>query len=206
MLKTFDKLSINTNLSRNKSIQSNKSTNSINSLKSFKSSSSISSTSSNVSNKSVDYKIQSASSYLSPIEQSPFVPNYGKFKFLIVDDNLINLKILYKILSKIFPNAKIVKLSNSSTILKLIHQERFDLIFLDIEMPPINGIDISKKIRSMKHFNKLGLIAVTTRSNEKDLKIYKKIGIDYTFKKPLNYGLNIILNHVELVLNYRKNK
>ncbi|WEJ96617.1 sensitivity to red-light reduced protein [Yamadazyma tenuis] len=146
------------------------------------------------------------STILSPINQSPLVPNYTAYKFLIVDDNLINLKILYKILNKLFPKALIVKLNNSSTVLKLVEQEKFDLIFLDIEMPPINGIEISKRIRSTKKFNRMGLIAVTTRSTEKDMKIYKKIGIDFTFKKPLNCNLNLILNNIEIILNFRKNK
>lgn len=153
----------------------------------------------------VDQKIKH-STILSPISQSPFVPNYTSYKFLIVDDNPINLKILYKILNKIFPNSLIVKLSNSSTIMKLLEQEKFDLVFLDIEMPPINGVEISKRIRSYKKYNKLGLIAVTTRSTEKDLKVYKKNGIDFTFKKPLNYNLNLILNNIEIILNYRRNK
>lgn len=143
---------------------------------------------------------------LSPITQSTFIPNYNSYKFLIVDDNLINLKILYKILSKLFPNSLIVKLSNSSTILKLIEQETFDLVFLDIEMPPISGVEIAKRIRSIKKHNKLGLIAVTTKSGEKDMKVYKKVGIDFTFKKPMNNNLNLILNNIEIILNFRKSK
>lgn len=123
-----------------------------------------------------------------------------------MDDNLINLKILYKILTKLFPNSLVVKLSNSSTILKLIEQEKFDLVFLDIEMPPINGVEIAKRIRSIKKHNKLGLIAVTTKSTEKDMKIYRKIGIDFTFKKPMNNNLNLILNNIEIILNFRKSK
>lgn len=90
--------------------------------------------------------------------------------------------------------------------MKLMDKEKFDLVFLDIEMPPINGIDISKKIRMNKKFNNIGLIAVTTKSNEKDITLYKKIGIDFTFKKPMNYNLNLILNNIEIILNYRKHK
>lgn len=184
-----------------KSILSSKSL-SQKSVHSTKSNHSISTTSS--ANSAGNIKV--SKNYISPIDNSSLIPNYNSYKFLIVDDNLINLKILYKILSKIFPNSLIIKLSNSSTILKLIQKEKFDLIFLDIEMPPINGVDISKKIRSSKKFNNMGLIAVTTRSNESDLKIYRKVGIDYTFKKPLNYSLNLILNNIEIILNYRKNQ
>lgn len=220
MLKAFksnEKLQINTNVKRNPLIQSNKSVGSVMSFGSLKSNSSMNSIQSspphslNSSNSlsstnSVDYKVKASKNYMSPLENSTLIPNYGKLRFLIVDDNLINLKILYKILSKIFPNAQIVKLTNSSTVMKLLETERFDLVFLDIEMPPISGIEISKRIRSHQRFNKLGIIAVTTRSNEKDLRLYKKIGIDYTFRKPLNYGLTIVLNHIELVINHRKNK
>lgn len=209
---------VNTNLSRTKSVKSvksvssSKSNASINSNKSYNSMSSAGSSSiTTVSSAPGKHSSpgpsskHAAAAYPLPVD-SPLVPNYTPYKFLIVDDNLINLKILYKILSKIFPNSLVIKLTNSSTVLKLMEREKFDLVFLDIEMPPINGVEITKRIRAQKKFSHIGLIAVTTKSNEKDVALYKKIGIDFTFKKPMNYKLDVVLNNVEVILNYRKRK
>ncbi|CAI5755804.1 unnamed protein product [Candida verbasci] len=135
------------------------------------------------------------------------LPNLYPYRFLIVDDNLINLKILNKVLLKIYPKATIVQLQDSTKVEKLLFEQnlKFDSIFIDIEMPIIDGIKIANLVRTSEKFDKIGLIAVTTRNSENDLKLFKANGIDYTFNKPLNFKLDFMGSIIDEIIENRKN-
>lgn len=141
--------------------------------------------------------------FISPIEledYKKFTPNTNEYRFLLVDDNFINLKILERILLKLYPKCTIVKTQDSTKIMPLIHTQHFDVVFLDIEMPVLTGIQLAKMIRMDDRFKPVGIIAVTTKSLAKDRIIYQQAGIDHTLAKPLNYSFNHIISCIENVL------
>lgn len=129
--------------------------------------------------------------------------DYSNYTFLLVDDNLINLFILKRILFKIFPNSKLIYTLDSTKVEYYLNSVKFDLIFLDIEMPILSGIDLTKIVRNRPELDYLGLIAVTSRHNDDDLHLYKSIGIDYTLKKPL-IGWDNLIDTVKSVIESRK--
>lgn len=137
-------------------------------------------------------------------KKSSFQPNHAPLKFLLVDDNIINLKILARILLRIYPHLFIVQVQDLTNVMKLIGQERFDVVFLDIEMPYMSGTDIAAAIRSTPDlYAQLGLIAVTTKHLPCDLEEYGRLGIDFTLSKPLNYSYNYISACIESVMARR---
>ncbi|KAI5962500.1 SRR1 [Candida pseudojiufengensis] len=131
-------------------------------------------------------------------------PNLSTYNFLIVDDNIINLKILNRILSKIYPKSNITQIQDSTKIPQLLEDNLYDSIFIDIEMPKLNGFQIAKIIRNYKKFNKTSLIAVTTRNSPQDLLVFQNLGIDYTFNKPLNYKLEFMSNIIDNLMKFRQ--
>mmetsp|Transcript_1195 Transcript_1195/g.1200 ORF Transcript_1195/g.1200 Transcript_1195/m.1200 type:complete len:243 (+) Transcript_1195:79-807(+) len=144
--------------------------------------------------------------FISPIELGEFrkfTPDTNAYKFLLVDDNFINLKILERILLKLYPNCTIVKTQDSTKIMTLLHSQAFDVAFLDIEMPVFTGIELAKMIRMEETLNLVGIIAVTTKSLPSDRIIYEKAGIDYTFAKPLNYSFDHIISCIDKVIKSR---
>ncbi|CCH41665.1 Peroxide stress-activated histidine kinase mak1 [Wickerhamomyces ciferrii] len=108
-----------------------------------------------------------------------------EFNFLCVDDNQINLTILNKILSKTFNQASLKSTLNPLEVIGELHSKIYDVLFLDIEMPELNGVQIATMIRSIPFFNSLTIIAVTSRSSPQDLVDYTNAGIDYTIPKPI---------------------
>ena len=144
-----------------------------------------------------------------PAEVGPanFIPNMSQYRFLLVDDNSINLKILTKILLRLYPRAHIVELCDSTSVLAyLASTPPFDCVFLDIEMPVVSGTELAYRIRQSPKLCRLPLIAVTTRTQEEDLAQYKDVGIDWTFGKPFNYPYRVVLDLVDNVLRQRINE
>lgn len=79
---------------------------------------------------------------------------------LIVEDNLINQKVLKNILSKIEIQSLIA--SNGMDCLQITDTTSFDYIFMDIQMPDMNGFEVTKILR--KKGIKAPIIAVTGNS------------------------------------------
>ena len=69
-------------------------------------------------------------------------------KLLVVDDNDINLMLITKTLSKLGYSCK--KASNGQLALDLVMQEEFDMIFMDMQMPIMDGTVATTEIR--KHY------------------------------------------------------
>lgn len=119
-----------------------------------------------------------------------------EFNFLLVDDNQINLTIMAKIINKSFPNScNLTSTTNPLEILDiLIHNgndtqdlPHYDVLFLDIEMPELNGVQIAERLRSIHlKFDKLAIIAVTSCYSPQDLETYRQVGIDHTIPKPVS--------------------
>lgn len=122
--------------------------------------------------------------------------------FLVVDDNEINLRIFRKILKRFFPTATvdILQLSTAVDIKSLL---QYDIVFLDIEMPEISGVDIARSIRSETTLDSVGLIAVTTRCLLEDVELYRLSGFDHTFPKPVSLRHHYILDQISRVLKSR---
>lgn len=75
---------------------------------------------------------------------SPY--NFEKLKFLIVEDNELNLKITEDILKDV--GAEVILATSGKKALKELEKNRFDFILLDLELPDIHGFDILRYIRT----------------------------------------------------------
>ena len=99
---------------------------------------------------------------------------------LVVEDNKINQMITRKILEK---NKIICKIAdNGLDAIKLIEENNFDLILMDIHMPGISGIEATQKIRK---FNEdLPIIALTAVTIDENLDEFYKVGFNDIIPKP----------------------
>ncbi|KAL5712880.1 hypothetical protein ACHQM5_015004 [Ranunculus cassubicifolius] len=61
--------------------------------------------------------------------------------------------------------------------------ETFDLIFMDSEMPFMNGLEATRVLREMKVSSKI--VGVTAQSREWEIKEFMEAGLDYYLEKPL---------------------
>lgn len=89
--------------------------------------------------------------------------NYQVLKpiILIVEDNKINMLLAKTIIKKNIPNTIIQECYNGIEAVDLCKKMRPNLIFMDIQMPLMNGYEATKEIRKLNGFEKIPIIALT---------------------------------------------
>lgn len=80
-------------------------------------------------------------------------------KILVVDDHPLIVEDIIDELKGIVPDAEIVGASNSLEVPELCDANHFDVIFMDIDMPGINGLDLAKGI--LEKYPRTNIIYVT---------------------------------------------
>ncbi|GEC71696.1 Signal transduction histidine kinase [Flavobacterium flevense] len=106
-------------------------------------------------------------------------------KALIVEDNLINQKVLWKLLEKINISADIA--NNGVEAVSLFEKNEYDIIFMDLHMPEMDGFEATKKIHSLAKYKlkNIPIIAVTASAFDEDkIKAISK-GMDDFITKPV---------------------
>jgi CheY-like chemotaxis protein len=103
---------------------------------------------------------------------------------LIVEDNEINQQIMKLSLIKLVKNVDVAE--NGKTALDMFGHNRYDLILMDIQMPVMNGITATKKIREIeKSINThTPIIAITANAMLGDKETCLSAGIDDYLSKP----------------------
>ena len=104
---------------------------------------------------------------------------------LVVEDNKINQMVTKKLLEKNGHSYQMAE--NGLEALQLVEQNTFDIILMDINMPVMNGIEASIKMRSLGI--KTPIIALTASDKENILKeiLEKKNGLTDVLVKPFEY-------------------
>lgn len=93
---------------------------------------------------------------------------------LIVEDSIFNQQHLSMILSSLGYNYKVT--DNGKDAVELSLKENFDLILMDIEMPIMNGIEATKKIRHKENLNcKTPIILQSSCETTTELLRYKQL-------------------------------
>ena len=105
-------------------------------------------------------------------------------KILIVEDNEQNLKLFHDLL--ITKGYKVMSARDGDSALAKIYQEIPDLIIMDIQIPRIDGIEVTRRIRKKFPAEDIAIIAVTAHAMKGDREDLLKAGFDDYMPKPIN--------------------
>ncbi|MDA3862502.1 MAG: response regulator [Deltaproteobacteria bacterium] len=103
---------------------------------------------------------------------------------LITEDNRVNQKVLQKILEKLGCKTEIAE--NGSQALALLEEKQFELVFMDLQMPDMGGVEAVKQIRKRYDIKKLPVIAFTAYTSVDDKKKALEVGMNDFLQKPAN--------------------
>ena len=111
---------------------------------------------------------------------------------LVAEDNPVNQKWIKKILSKIGYECEIAE--NGKVVLEIVGHEHFDLIFMDVQMPEMDGLEASRMIRVCLETQPV-IIAMTANVMQGDRKECIQSGMNDYISKPVE--LNVLLKILE---------
>ncbi len=123
-------------------------------------------------------------------------PNKENITVLIAEDNEINLLLAKTIIKKIAPNANLVETKNGLEALNYCRKHLPDLIFMDIQMPEMNGYEATKNIRAAEpEGHRTPIIALTAWNIKDEREKCFEAGMDDFITKPVvEDTINTILN------------
>lgn len=102
---------------------------------------------------------------------------------LIAEDNLINQKLITKIVSKLGYHPQVV--NNGNEVLECIDGTFFDLILMDIQMPELDGLETTRIIRR-RDTRQPFIIAMTASVMAEDRAECLDAGMNYFISKPIS--------------------
>jgi two-component system sensor histidine kinase EvgS len=118
-------------------------------------------------------------------EITPTMATYKKLKILIVEDNKINQTIIKKMVQKIGHEVSLA--SNGEEAVNLVQKNKFDLILMDWMMPVLDGLEATKRIRSMgAEYKRLPIIGVTANVYNEDRVQCMEAGMNGVLTKPIS--------------------
>ncbi len=125
-----------------------------------------------------------ANSYKYTNEEKNELTLKDKTEALVVEDNLINQRLI-KILLEEY-NIDVSTASNGLEAVKMYKEKKYDIIFMDIDMPYMNGIVATKEIKDMMLLkSQAPIVALTAMAMEGDKEMLLEEGLDDYLSKPL---------------------
>jgi len=114
---------------------------------------------------------------------------------LVAEDNRINQKLIKNVLNSF--GIKVTLAGNGEEAVKLRMQNEYDMIFMDIQMPVLGGIEATHQIIAYEEKNRkhhIPIVALTANALSGDREKYMDEGMDNYLSKPIDLErLNILL-------------
>lgn len=105
-----------------------------------------------------------------------------KMHILVVEDNEIYREMLLKILHEEQHTTEYA--TTGLEAIKLLKKHKFDMVFMDLFMPELDGYNTTKNIRTFKHCKKLPIIALSTNRNKDLIRKWATLGLTGYITKP----------------------
>ena len=105
-------------------------------------------------------------------------------KVMIVEDNELNMKLFHDLLDSNGYN--VVQTRTSTNALDLARQEQPNLIIMDIQLPEISGLEVTKWLKDDEELKHIPVIAVTAFAMKGDEERFREGGCEAYMAKPIS--------------------
>ena len=121
-----------------------------------------------------------------------------RLEILLAEDNPINQKLAVRLLEKMGHRVSVV--GDGLEVLVALGVEDFDLILMDVQMPDLDGLETTRRIREQerKHGGHMPIIALTANALDGDRDKCLEAGMDGYVSKPIK--IDVLHGEIELVL------
>ena len=116
------------------------------------------------------------------------------YRLLVVEDNVELLFLLNQLLSSKY---RVKTAANGKEALEIIHHETFDIIISDVMMPVMDGMELTRQLKSDPNYQHLPIILLTAKTQEEDRNEALQIGADSYITKPFKLSdLELRINNI----------
>lgn len=124
---------------------------------------------------------------------------YSNYKALLVDDSPGNTKLTKKLLESKKINVEVIS-SGEECVRKIKSEEKIDIIFMDIMMPEMDGVETLKVLKDLEGYTLPPIIALTANALSGMKETYLSEGFDEYISKPIEQ------KEIDRILNKYFNK
>ena len=107
-------------------------------------------------------------------------------KVMIVEDNELNMKLFRDLIEA--SGDETVRTRNGLEALDLARKHRPDLILMDIQLPEVSGLDVTRWLKEDDDLHKIPVIAVTAFAMKGDEERIREGGCEAYLSKPISVG------------------
>ncbi|XDD47324.1 PAS domain S-box protein [Leptospira sp. WS39.C2] len=115
-------------------------------------------------------------------------------KILIAEDNLLNRDLLKRMILKYVPKAVLLEAENGVDAVNMMKELKPQLVFMDVQMPQMDGLEAVSIIRANETSEKVPIVALTAGALYEERKKCFEVGMDQFLTKPIDIlALNQVL-------------
>ncbi|MFN3920084.1 MAG: response regulator [Methylohalobius sp.] len=114
------------------------------------------------------------------------LPTWPKARVLVVEDNLVNQKVIAKLLARFALQYQLA--ANGQEALSLLTKERFDLVLMDCQMPVLDGYQATRLLRAKEReqgLKRVPVVALTAHAGAGEREKCLACGMDEYLAKPI---------------------
>ncbi len=138
------------------------------------------------------------SSFLSEVTRLYHASKWVSPRILLVEDHLISQFVLKGLLEEL--GCMVDAVTHGHQALQKMHpSSQYDLVLMDINLPDISGIDVTREIKSLPQYKNLPIVAVTAHVSEADVDRMIEAGAINVIPKPVDIDMlkKILIHCVE---------
>ena len=115
---------------------------------------------------------------------------------LIVEDNELNMKLFHDLLEA--HGYETLQTKNGNEVLDLARNNRPDLILMDIQLPEVSGLDVTKWLKDDTELKDIPVIAITAFAMKGDEQKIREGGCEDYISKPISVSsfIEVIERHL----------
>ncbi len=122
---------------------------------------------------------------IEPSANSSTVLTYSSLRILIAEDQPVNMFLLTTIIKDLLPEAEIIESTNGIDAVAMFIRRKPDLVFMDIQMPDLNGYETTRVMRSGEKDTRVPIIALTASAISGEREKCLSAGMDDYITKPV---------------------
>lgn len=110
----------------------------------------------------------------------------SEFDVLLVDDNVVNLMVAQLQIKKHFSGARITAVESGQAALEALKNQSFHIALIDMVMPDMNGMELTRQLRTSAEHAHMPILALTANTNPMDRQRCLDAGMNGVLHKPMD--------------------